>query len=87
MLTASNINFGVFWDMTIRRKLLLVFSALNYVVWVFSDAGNTCPYFNGVCHGTAVTGSISDGSEKLGMGTGKAELQEISHHCQYTTCC
>jgi len=64
-----------------------MFSALHYEVWVFSDAGNTCPYFSGVCNDTAVTASINDGSENAGMGTGKAELQEISHHCQYTAGC
>jgi hypothetical protein len=55
-----------------------VSSALNFEVSVFSDAGNSYPYFNGVGHDTAQTGIISDSSEYAGMRTGKADLQEIS---------
>jgi hypothetical protein len=92
--TAASINSRVFWDTTFRRKLLLVFSALNYEVWVFSDAGNMCPYFSGACHDRAVTASISDGSEKAAMCTGRqtclkyhiaANIQRVVNEENY--CC
>jgi len=52
--------------------------ALNFEDWIFSDAGNSYPYFNGVCHDRALTASSSDSSEYTGMCIGKGELQEIS---------